>query len=899
MQEKIIQEDITKELQTSYLDYAMSVIVSRALPDVRDGLKPVHRRIIYSMYDCGFLHNKQYRKSARVVGDVIGKYHPHGDAAVYDALVRMAQDFSLRETLIDGQGNFGSMDGDPPAAMRYTESRLSKICHNLIEDLNCDTVDFKLNYDASEKEPVVLPSLLPNLLLNGSSGIAVGMATNIPPHNLGQIVDACCLYIDSTEVTIEELIDAIEGPDFPTKCYVSTKGLYSAYKTGKGIITIKGKAEVVDQKEKISIIITEIPYIVNKAKLVEKIADLMKEGKIDGISDIRDESNREGVRVVLDLKKDAIANFIIKQLYKFTPLQNTYGINMLALDKGIPKLMNLKEIISSFVNFRKEIIHRRTSFFLREAIKKCEILSGLFIAVNNIDLIISIIKKSKDSNSAKQSLMDLSFSLGLIGDFSDDLKFLKRNNKYFFTEIQVKSILDMRLNKLTHLEQDKIYQDLKKILQDIAEYKSILASTEKLMSILKQEILLLKEKFSTPRLSKISFDEFDTVDTEDLIPVEDMVATFTFKGYVKRVPLSSYRSQNRGGKGKMSLSMLEEDFITNIIVNNTHTSLLFFSNLGKVYRMKMYKLPMGSLNSKGKQLSSLLPFSTSEKITSILEVNDTADENMNIIFATASGNVRKNKLSEFNYIPSNGKIAMKLTEGDELVGVSICEDNDEMFLATLKGKSIRFSVESIRLFKSRNSNGVIGIRLEKGDKVISQTILSEGKYSMDYRKKYLTIPLQTRLKIINDSFTSKDRNYIEQNNIKDDFSFETICDMAKKESFIFSVTEKGYGKCTSCYEYRVVNRGGKGVVNIGISEKVGDVVCSFVISDKFDDDLIIITNAGKTIRISLKNIRITGRSTSGVILFKVKKYEKVVSVALIKDSIEETEQTEQTEQTDQ
>jgi DNA gyrase subunit A len=885
----ILPVDIIDEVQASYLDYAMSVIVSRALPDVRDGLKPVHRRILYSMYASGFLHDKPYKKSARTIGDVVGKYHPHGDSAVYDSLVRMAQRFAMRAPLIDGQGNFGSIDGDPPAAMRYTEARLAKISSKLVQDINLDSVDFKVNYDGSEREPVVLPSVVPNLLLNGSGGIAVGMATNIPPHNLGQIVNACCLYVDNKDVAIEELIDAIEGPDFPTYgSVVGIANLHKAYKTGKGIITIKGKVEIEERASRQqAIIVTEIPYAVNKARFIERVAELAKEGRIEGISDLRDESDSSGIRVVMELKKDAIASVVINQLYSYSQLRVSYGINMLALDKGVPKLMNLKDVIAAFINFRREVIYRRTCFLLVEAKRRGEILIGLLVAISNVDRVVRIIRESKDVASARESLISTPWEFSDVADFIELVSGSTIvNGKFYFSEAQAKAILEMRLARLTGLEKKKLSEELASVAKHIAEYELIISSPLKLMTLLKEELLEVKAEFATPRLTKIDPAEEESLEEDDLIPEEEMVVTFTVTGYVKRVQLSTYTAQKRGGKGKLALQMLEGDAISNIIVGSTHVDLLFFSDVGQVYKIKLRKLPLASLQAKGKPIANLLPIARQERINNILSLPRYAAENLDVVFATARGQVRRNKLSDFGYIPSNGKLAMRLEEGDKLVSVKFTEPEKDILLATSKGKCIRFSIEDLRVFKSRSSDGVRGIKISSDDSVVGQAIVSGESYTQEERELYLSIPLETRLQ-----FKLKQQNLqalqaiSARGIVEGGLSLEKIERMAQEEEFVLSITENGYGKCTSAYEYRRANRGGSGVVNVAVSARVGRVVALELISGSSDEELMVITNMGKVIRCKADEIRITGRNTSGVILVKMKKGEQVVSAALIRGEI--------------
>jgi len=880
----IIPIGIEDEMKRSYMDYAMSVIVSRAIPDVRDGLKPVHRRILYSMYESGFYANKPYKKSARTVGDVIGKYHPHGDVAVYDSLVRMAQDFSLRAPLIDGQGNFGSMDGDSAAAMRYTESRLAKISHTLLEDIDKETVDFQANYDGSESEPTVIPAMFPNLLVNGTGGIAVGMATNIPPHNLGEIIDACALYIDNNDIDINELISVVKGPDFPTGGIIlGTSGVQSAYLTGRGSVVFRGKCEIEDNNNRQSIIISEMPYMVNKAKLVEKIAELVHEKRVEGISDLRDESNKDGVRVVIEIKRDAVAEVVLNQLYSFTQLQTSFGVIMLALDDGMPKVMNLKEVIAAFVKFREVVITRRTIFLLNKARDKAHILLGIRIAVSNIDEVIRIIRGSPNPNEAKDQLMakawDCSDIISLI-KLVDDKAIISDDNKIHLTEVQAKAILEMRLQRLTAMEKDKLESDLAELTKEVKEYIDVLSSREKLLFILKSELLKVKEEYATPRLTEIAQGNFEH-DMEDLIQKEDMVVTVTLTGYIKRVPLVTYRAQKRGGKGRSGLSMRDEDILTQLFVGSTHTPMLFFSNIGQVYSLKLYKLPLGNPQSKGRPIVNLLPLKEGEVITNIMPMPENQEEwdNMHIMFATSKGNIRRNDLSDFKKIQANGKIAIRMDDDDTLVNVAACSEDDHILLASKKGKAVRFPVNAVRVFRSRTSDGVRGMKLALGDKVISMTILHGIKASMEEREAYLTIPVEKRLEISkgNEEFTSEALGV--------SLSKEQVVDLAKGEEFILTISENGLGKRSSAYHYRITNRGGSGIVNMVLSEKTGEVVASMPANT--NDEIMLITNNGKLIRCRLDAVRITGRSTSGVILFKTEKDEKVVSASIIADSSEE------------
>ena len=875
---------IEKEMKNSYLDYAMSVIVSRAIPDVRDGLKPVHRRILYAMNESGCYYNKPYRKSARIVGDVMGKYHPHGDAAIYDSLVRMAQDFSLLLPLVDGQGNFGSIDGDSPAAMRYTESRMAKAAHTLLEDIDKNTVTFQDNYDGSEVEPTVLPAKFPNLLVNGAGGIAVGMATNIPPFNLGEIIDACCEYIKDHDVSIERIAEIVKGPDFPTAGVIlGTSGIHSAIRTGRGSVIMRGRASIEETAAgRQSIIISEIPYMVNKAKMVEKIAELVRDKKIEGVSDLRDESDKGGIRVVVEVKKDGFAEVILNQLYRYTSLQTSFGVNMLALDNGRPRVMNVLDVIKSFIEFREQVVSKRTKFLLDKARNKAHILIGLFIAVNNIDKVIELIKSSANANEAKDRLLETRWQAKEIEHYISLVQ--DQNNKVvdahcYFTEAQAKAILEMRLQKLTGIEQENISKELNELSVEIKEYVEVLGSREKLLAILLSELTQVKEEFATPRKTQIEMNEFE-YDIEDLITREEMVVTVTHKGYAKRVPLDTYRAQRRGGKGRSALSINEDDFTTELFVASTHANILFFSNLGKVYRIKVYKLPLGSTQAKGRALVNILPLADGEYISSLMSLpEDEKDwENMNIMFATSKGNVRRNSLDDFYSIQSNGKIAIRLDEDDRLVAVKLCKENDHIMMSAQSGKCMRFPTNAVRVFKSRTSDGVRGIRLDKDDKVVSMSVLNGIEIDFEDREKYLRIPLEERIKI---SKASKEENKqeITFDAAAYDLKIEDVIKYAAGEEFIFTATENGYGKRTSAYEYRVTNRGGKGIVNIITSKRNGVVVSSFPIG--FEDQVMLITDHGTVIRCPIHDVRIAGRNTQGVTIFRTADKEKIVSIALV------------------
>ena len=881
----VVNLSLKKEMETSYLSYAMSVIVSRALPDARDGLKPVHRRILYSMQQSGFHYNKPYHKSARIVGDVMGKYHPHGDSAIYESMVRMAQEFSLRLPLIDGQGNFGSMDGDAPAAMRYTEARLKKVSDKLLDDLDKETVSFIENYDGSTIEPTVLPSKVPNLLVNGASGIAVGMATNIPPHNLGEVIDGCIAYIDNKEITIEELTKFVKGPDFPTGGIIKGRsGILSAFKTGRGSIVIESKVQIEEKSKdkKKSIIVTEIPYTINKSKLVEKIAEVAKDKIVEDISDIRDESNREGVRIVVEIKKGANPDIILANLFKHTQLRTSFGVNALALKDGTsPEVMDLKKMISIFVSFREEVTRKKFFFELSKARERVHNLTGLMIAVNNLDLVIKLIRNSKNPNDAKISLLKKEWPAKDLISFIkivDDPRYkLKKAGKYDLSPEQADAILDLRLQKLTGLERDKIVEEAKELGKKINEYLNLLQKKELLVHEIKKELIEIKENFSDERRTIIGTETAD-IEEEDLIESEDMVITVTHRGYIKRVPLKTYRAQRRGGKGRKAMAMREEDFVNQVFIGNTKSSVLFFSSKGKVYQKKVFKLPEFEPNARGKPMIGIFPLTKDENITAVLPLpNDkTSWENLNIVFSTAKGTVRRNALSDFVKIQSSGKIAMKLSDDDKLIGVHTCEEKEnDVFLSTKEGKCLRFPISNIRKFSGRNSVGVRGIKLSKDDTVISMYILKHAKFSIDERNNYLKIANSIRRKELQRSMPfsklSKGIKIIE----------EKFVEMENIEEFILSVADNGFGKRSSAYEYRVTSRGGKGIANMAVSKKTGKVVSSFPVNEK--DDVMLIAGTGKLIRSPVNKIRIAGRTTQGVTLFKVESSEKVLSAASIKD----------------
>ena len=865
---------IEEEMKSSYLDYAMSVIVSRALPDVRDGLKPVHRRILYSMYENGYEWNKPFRKSARIVGDVMGKYHPHGDAAIYDALVRMAQDFSMRLPLIDGQGNFGSMDGDPPAAMRYTEARMAKAATALLADIDKDTVDFVDNYDGSEREPVVLPARFPNLLVNGAAGIAVGMATNIPPHNLGEVIDATLALIDDPDIDDEALIAHVPGPDFPTGGIILRRsGIHEAYVGGRGSIIIRSRTHTEEVHGREAIVITEVPFQVNKAAMVEKIAEAVKAKRIEGIADLRDESDRDGVRVVIELKRDAIADVVLNQLYRFTPVQVSYGINMLALTNGKPEQLGLRDVLEAFVAFREEVITRRTKFELARARERAHIAIGLVIAVANIDTVVAMIRGASSPAAAREALLarewDAHDILGYLELVGEPPMPGSEGRVYRLSEAQVKAILDLRLHRLTALGRDEIGNELEALAAKIRDYLDILRSRERLYGVLREELIAVREEFATPRRTEISLEEYGSVDEEALIAREDMVVTVTHGGYIKRVPLGAYREQRRGGKGRSAMATREEDVLTTVFVANTHQPLLFFSNYGQVYKLKVWRLPPGTPQTRGKALVNLLPLREGETITNLMALPEDEETwgELNVVFATETGKVRRNLLSDFVNVPSNGKIAIRFEEGsdDRLVGVMLAREDNDVLLAARLGKCIRFPVSDIRVFKGRTATGVRGMRLAEGDRVISLSILNGQSLTTEERDAYL-----------------RSAPWKGEDAAPPELPPERMAELAAAEQFILTVTANGYGKRSSSYEYRTIGRGGQGIVNIVTSKRNGPVVASRPVAD--GDQIMLLTNSGKIIRIGVEDIRIAGRNTQGVTLFRVEEGEEVVSVARISEA---------------
>ncbi|RVT41088.1 DNA gyrase subunit A [Sphingobium algorifonticola] len=875
---------IVDEMKTSYLDYAMSVIVSRALPDVRDGLKPVHRRILYAAHEAGYVAGRPYRKCSRIVGDVMGKYHPHGDSAIYMALARLAQDWSMRVPLIDGQGNFGSMDPDMPAAMRYTEARLAKVANSLLDDLDKDTVDFTPNYDASESEPQVLPARFPNLLVNGAGGIAVGMATNIPPHNLGEVINACLAYIDAamTEghpgVTIDDLIEIIPGPDFPTGALIlGQSGARRAYHEGRGSIIMRSRHVVEEGRgDRRSIVLTEIPYQTGKNNLVEKIAEAAKDKRIEGVSDIRDESSRLGVRIVIDLKRDATPEVVLNQLWRHTPAQASFPANMLAIRGGRPETLNLLDIISAFVGFREEVITRRTKFELNKARERAHLLLGLVVAVTNLDEVVRIIRGSSSPAEAREKLLAREWPAEQVAPYIRLVEAIETEisgDVYRLSELQVRAILDLRLHRLTALGRDEIGNELAGLATAIAEYLSILDDRAKLYAVMREELVHVRDEFATPRRTTITAAA-DGIDDEDLIEREEMVVTVTHQGYIKRTPLETFRAQGRGGKGRSGMATKDEDAVTNLFVTSTHTPVLFFSTLGKVYRMKVWRLPEGGPATRGRPMVNLLPLATGETISTVLPLPEDEAEwgKLHVMFATAKGSVRRNSMDAFTNVPGNGKIAMKF-EGedadDRLIGVVLMAEGDDILLATRQGKAIRFPGEDVREFQSRNSTGVRGIRLATGDEVISLSVLHRaGIADQEERDDYLRFA-----------------PWKAEKEGAPNMHADRFAELQAKEQFILTVCANGYGKLSSAYEYRRTNRGGQGITNIDNIARNGPVVASFPVVH--GDHLMLVTDQAKLIRMGLSSMRVIGRNSAGVRLFHVADNEHVVSAARIEDNDEE------------
>ncbi|WP_217433571.1 DNA gyrase subunit A [Caulobacter sp. S45] len=886
-------------MKRSYLDYAMSVIVSRALPDARDGLKPVHRRILFSMSENSFTSTGPYRKCARVVGDVIGKYHPHGDQSVYDALVRMAQPFSMGLVLIDGQGNFGSVDNDPPAAMRYTECRMTKGAEALLADIDKDTVDFQDNYDGAEHEPVVLPARVPNLLVNGAGGIAVGMATNIPPHNLGEIVDACLALIDDPTTDLERLLEIVPGPDFPTGGeIIGRSGARQALMTGRGPVVMRGKAAIeTTRRDREAIIITEIPFQVNKAAMVEKIAELVREKRIEGVSDLRDESDRDGMRVVIELKRDASSDVTLNQLYRFTPLQTSFGVNMLALNRGKPEQMGLRKLLDLFLEFREEVVVRRTKFELSKARNRGHVLVGLAIAVANIDEVIALIRSSANANEARERLCGKNWPVGdmieLIGLIQDPRTVVLEGGLIRLSDEQARAILALTLSRLTGLGRDEIFGEARSLADAIAGHLAILGSRERIMGIVREELVAVRDAFAIPRRTAIVEGDAD-VEDEDLIPREEMVVTVTHGGYVKRTALSAYRTQHRGGKGKSGMAMKDEDAVTRIFSASTHAPVLFFSSAGKVYKLKVWKLPNALANARGKAFINLLPLEQGDRITTVLPLpeDEAAWEKLDVMFATSSGDVRRNKLSDFVQVNRAGKIAMKLGEGEHILGVQLCTEDQDVLLTTAGGRCIRFAVSDVRVFQSRESTGVRGVRLASGDEVISMAILRHVEAGPAERTAYLRRAATARAAIGDaDAAEGIEEEAAEIEAEEDvvaeaDLSEERYIQLGAAEQFILTVTDNGYGKRTSAYDYRLTGRGGQGLIAHNLA-RGGKLAASFPIEES--DELLLVTDGGQLIRTRVDAVRIAARNTQGVTIFRTAEGERVVSVERLEAAAEEAE----------
>lgn len=872
--------DIVDEMKSSYLDYAMSVIISRALPDVRDGLKPVHRRILFASQEGGFVAGRPYRKSAKIVGDVMGNYHPHGDSAIYDALARMTQDWSMRVPLIDGQGNFGSMDPDPPASMRYTEARLAKVANSLLDDLDKDTVDFQPNYDGSREEPQVLPARFPNLLVNGAGGIAVGMATNIPPHNLGEVVRAAIAYIDNPAISIDELIEIVPAPDFPTAPLILGQGgARAAYRDGKGSIMMRARHVIEETRgDRRAIVLTSIPYQVGKSGLVEKIAEAAKDKRIDGVSDIRDESSRKGVRVVIELKRDATPEVVLNQLWRHTPAQSSFPANMLAIRGGRPEILNLRDIIEAFVKFREEVITRRTKFELNKARERAHILLGLVVAVTNMDEVVRIIRGSASPAEARAALLDRQWPIDEIAPYIRLVEAIETEvdgESYQLSEAQVRAILELRLHRLTALGRDEIGKELAQLAENITEYLAILGDRVRLYEVMRGELEEIESEFATPRLCEITAS-WDGLDDEDLMEREEMVVTVTLGGYIKRTPLATFRAQNRGGKGRAGMATKEEDAVTELFVTSTHTPVLFFSTHGKVYRLKVWKLPEGGPQTRGRPMINLLPLAEGETISTVLPLPEDEAEwgGLNVVFVTAKGRVRRNNMDAFTNIPSNGKFAMRFDEGsdDRLIGVALLNEGDDVLLASRSGKAIRFAADDVREFQSRTSTGVRGMTLKGDDEVISLSILQRVGTSSEEREDYLRF-----------APWKADKEGEPQ------MPPERFALLEEKEQFILTVCANGYGKMSSAYEYRRIGRGGQGVTNIDNIARNGPVVASF--PAKKEDQLMLVTDQAKLIRMPLDSLRVIGRSSAGVRLFNVDENEHVVSAARIEESDDEADET--------
>ena len=877
---------IEEEMRRSYLDYAMSVIVARALPDARDGLKPVQRRILYAMKEGGYDSTRPFRKSARIVGEVMGKYHPHGDTAIYDAMVRLAQDFSMRLPLISGQGNFGSMDGDPPAAMRYTEARLAAAAESLLTDIDKETVEFQPNYDDREQEPTVLPAAFPNLLANGAGGIAVGMATNIPPHNLGELIDACCALIDNPDLTVQQIMEYVPGPDFPTGATIlGRNGVRAAYELGRGSLIMRARTRIEESRSgRESIIISEIPYQENKARLHERIAEVVRDKKVEGVAEVRDESDRDGVRLVVELKREAMADVVLNQLYRHTPLQTNFGVNALALDGGRPRLMSLKELLEAFIRFRTEVLTRRTRYELKHARDRAHVLVGLAIAVANIDEVIEMIRRAPDPVVARERLMardwpavDVAPLITLIAEPGREVS---ADGTYRLSEAQARAILDLRLQRLTGLERDKIAEELGEVARQIEGYLELLADRGKLFALMRKELLEIKQEFATPRRTEILENEFEE-DIEDLIQQEDMVVTVTHSGYVKRVPVSAYRAQRRGGKGRAGMATREDDFVSYLFVANTHTPVLFFSSRGIVYKLKVWRLPLGAPQARGKAFVNLLPLGEGETISAVMPMpeDEASWATLNVMFATARGGVRRNELSDFVNVHQTGKIAMKFEgedAGDRLIGVGVCSEDQDVLLATRQGRAMRFPVATVRVFQSRASTGVRGIALAEGDEVISMSLVDSGKgITTEEREAYLRQSRAFRQSL---GDNGEEDPPVTEESASTTLSAERFEELRRKEEFVLTVASSGFGKRTSAYEYRVTGRGGKGVELMSLA-RGGEVVAAFPVLDS--DQIMLVTDGGTLIRCPVDGIRIAGRATRGVRIVNVSEGERVVSAVRI------------------
>jgi DNA gyrase subunit A len=886
---------IVEEMQRSYLDYAMSVIVSRALPDVRDGLKPVHRRILYAMHEGNYHWNRKYVKSSRIVGDVMGKYHPHGDQSIYDAMVRMAQDWSMSAMLVDGQGNFGSIDGDPPAAMRYTESRLAKLAHDLLEDIDKDTVDYQETYDNSGREPVVVPARFPNLLVNGAGGIAVGMATNIPPHNLVEVINGCIAVMENPAIELPELMEIIPGPDFPTGGHILGRaGIKSAFETGRGSVMMRGKTHFETiRNDRNAIIVTEVPYQVNKASMIEKMAELVREKRVEGISDLRDESDRQGYRVVIELKRDAVPEVVLNQLFRYTQLQTSFGVNMVALNGGKPELLNIMDLLKAFVSFREDVISRRTKFLLRKVRDRAHVLVGLAISVANIDEIIALIRKAPDPATARAQLMERRWPAkeveSLILLIDDPRHRINEDGTYNLSEEQARAILELRLARLTALGRDEIGDELNTIGAEIKDYLDILSSRVRIQGIVRDEMISIRDEFGVPRRTEIMEGGLD-MDDEDLIAREDMVVTVSHSGYIKRVPLAAYRAQRRGGKGRSGMSTKDEDFVTRLFVANTHTPMLFFSSRGIVYKEKVWRLPIGSPQSRGKALINMLPLEKGERITSIMPLPEDEESwtQLDVMFATTAGTVRRNKLSDFVQVNRNGKIAMKLDENDEILNVETCSEFDDVLLTTAMGQCIRFPVTDIRVFAGRNSVGVRGIRLAEKDDLISMTILGHVDAEPWQRAAYIKRAMAERRlddEDTDDISTDDGDEIVGEGELTQEFYDE----MKAREQFVLTVSAKGYGKRSSSYEFRTSGRGGKGIraTDTGKTATIGKLVATFPVED--DNQIMLVSDGGQVIRVPVDGIRMAGRATKGVTIFSTAKNENVVSVDRISEPSDDGE----------